>query len=143
MIFLLGSTTSFGQTCTAPNQCMETPGFLDAPASHACAGTANALAIFTESFDGGFGIFTEDSPPGPGTTGTNDLTVSTAGDTPSAGTGPETTPGCNGGSNDGEFIFLEGSFTTAGQTHCMTANIPIPAANPPALSGPFTMEQLT
>ena len=76
-------------------------------------------------------------PPGPGTTGANDLTVSTAGDTPSFGTGPETTAGCNGSTNDGEFIFLEGSFTLAGETHCMTANIPIPAANPPALNGPF------
>ena len=140
LVFLMGPAVSFGQTCTAPNQCMATPGFPDAPASHTCApGSGSASAIFTETFDNGFGVFTEDSPPGPGTTGANDLTLSTAGDTPSFGTGPETTAGCNGGANDGEFVFLEGSFTLANETHCMSAPIPVPAANPPALNSPFTL----
>ncbi|MEM1323466.1 MAG: hypothetical protein AAGG75_24580, partial [Bacteroidota bacterium] len=136
---LFGQTTLMGQTCTAPNQCTPTPGFPDAPAAQTCGAGTSAVAIFTETFDGGFGVFTEDAPPGPGTTGTNDLTVSTAGDTPSGGTGPETTPGCNGGANDGEFIFLEGSSTLINETHCMTATIPIPAANPPNLNTPYTM----
>ncbi len=136
-IGLLFSTIGISQTCTAPNQCMETPGFPDAPAAHACP-TSNAVVVFTETFDNGFGVFTEDAPPGPGTTGANDLTVSTAGDTPSSSTGPETTPGCDNGVNDGEFIFLEGSFTAAGQIHCMTGNIAVPAASA-TVGAPFTM----
>ncbi len=111
-----------GQTCTAPSQCIATPGFPDAPVSHVCLPGFIASPVFTETFDGGFGVFSEDPVP----VGANDLTVSTAGDTPSAGTGPETTAGCNGGNNDGEFIILEGSFTLSGEVHCMSANIPIP-----------------
>ena len=122
------------QTCTAPNQCMATPGFGDAPASHICPPDFIVEEIFLEDFDNGFGVFTEDAVP----VGANDLTVSTAGDTPSFGTGPETTAGCNGSSNDGEFIFLEGSFTLIGETHCMSASIDIPAPSE-ALSLPFTM----
>ncbi|MEO1413459.1 MAG: hypothetical protein AAFW73_26510, partial [Bacteroidota bacterium] len=137
LVLLLGPAVAFAQTCTAPNQCIVTPGFPEAPASVTCTGTT-ATAIFTETFDGGFGIFTEDSPPGPGTTGTNDLTVSTAGDTPSGGTGPETTPGCNGTSNDGEFIFLEGSSTLANETHCMTATISLPATTA-SVSTPYAL----
>ena len=137
LVLSFGQQSANGQTCTAPNQCNPTAGFGDAPAAMTCApGTGSATAIFAETFDGGFGIFTEDSPPGPGTVGTNDLTVSTAGDTPSAGTGPETTPGCNGGMNDGEFIFLEGSSTLIGETHCMTAVIPVPAISA-TTNGPF------
>ena len=121
------------QTCTAPNQCMATPGFPEAPASHTCSGGDAPVAVFTETFDAGFGVFTEDPAPG----GFNDLTVSTLGDTPSFGTGPETTPGCDGGANDGEFIFLEGSSTQAGEVHCMTASIPIPTIA--QASAPYTM----
>ena len=128
LMLFLGLWTQQGlnaQTCTAPNGCTPTPGFPEAPAALSCGTGFNTAAIFTETFDTGFGVFTEDAAPG----GTNDLTLSTAGDTPSAGTGPETTPGCNAGVNDGEFIFLEGSFTLAGEVHCMTANIPIPAVS--------------
>ena len=61
---MFGQQFVYGQTCTAPNQCMATPGFPDAPASHVCAGADNPTPFFTETFDAGFGIFTEDSPPG-------------------------------------------------------------------------------
>ncbi len=132
---LFGQQYAEGQTCVAPNQCMATPGFPNAPAGFACGAGRTATAIFTETFDGGFGVFTEDPVP----VGANDLTISIAGDTPSSGTGPETTAGCNGGSNDGEFIFLEGSFTLAGETHCMSAPIPVPAPNPPALNTPYVL----
>ena len=97
------------------------------------------MAIFTEDFNGGggsFGIFSEDTPPGPGTGGANDLTISTLSDTPSVGTGPEC-PASGSPDTNEEFVFLEGSSTLSGETHCMTATIPIPAANPPALDGPF------
>ena len=107
---------------------MPTAGFGDAPLFAPCAG-APLNSVFVENFDGGFGAFTEDSPPGPGTTGTNDLTVSTSGDTPSLNTGPETTGECNGTTNVGEFIFLEGSSTALGQTHCMTTSIVLPAGS--------------
>ncbi|MEO1518977.1 MAG: HYR domain-containing protein, partial [Bacteroidota bacterium] len=127
LVTVFGQQYAIGQTCTAPNQCTPTPGFPDAPASLDCGTGFSATAIFTEDFDNGFGVFTEDAVING--TGANDLTVSTAGDTPSFGTGPETTAGCNGNANDGEFIFLEGSFTLVNEIHCMTANIPIPATS--------------
>ncbi|MEM9921328.1 MAG: hypothetical protein AAF990_24720, partial [Bacteroidota bacterium] len=94
LTFVFGAQIAMGQTCTAPNQCTPTPGFPDAPASLTCGAGFTATAVFTETFDNGFGVFVEDDVvggPNP-----NDLTVSTDGDTPSGGTGPETTAGCNG-----------------------------------------------
>jgi regulation of enolase protein 1 (concanavalin A-like superfamily) len=123
-----------GQTCTAPSQCMATPGFGEAPASHICPPDFIIEEIFLEDFDGGFGVFSEDPVP----VGSNDFTVSTNGDTPSFGTGPETTASCDGGSNDGEFIFLEGSFHMPGERHCVSATISLPAPSP-TVALPYTM----
>ena len=120
---LFGINNLSAQSCTAPNQCNATPGFPDAPTGHTCLPGWTTRAVFTETFDNGFGAFSEDAVPA----GANDLTLSTSGDTPSFGTGPETTAGCNGNANDGEFVFLEGSFTLSGEVHCMSANIPVPA----------------
>ncbi|MEM9835022.1 MAG: hypothetical protein AAF828_00885, partial [Bacteroidota bacterium] len=114
------------QTCDAPNSCIETPGFGTAPASATCSGNLDVSPIISETFDGGFGIFTADAPINDAD-GVNDLSVSTAGDTPSPGTGPETTPSCNGNMNVGEFIYLEGATAEAGETHCMTATVTLPA----------------
>ncbi|QNJ98286.1 HYR domain-containing protein [Constantimarinum furrinae] len=110
-------------------QCTPTAGFPDPPGAISCnfpGGQADAL--FTETFDGGFGVFTEDSPPGPGTSGSNDLTVSTGGDTPSGGTGAECNPEGTAGP---EYIFLEGSFTLAGETHCMSTTVDLTAESAP------------
>jgi len=132
---MFSTTYSFGQSCTAPSQCMATPGFGEAPASHNCPQDFTADEIFLEDFNAsGFGVFSELPAPG----GTNDLTKSTNGDTPSFGTGPETTAGCNGGANDGEFVFQEGSFSLSNEKHCMEASIDIPATSE-VLSLPFTM----
>ena len=130
---LFGQQYAIGQNCTAPNQCTATTGFPDAPAGFSCGAPFSPVAIFTEDFDNGFGIFTEDVGPN----SPNNLTVSTNGDTPSGGTGPETTAGCNGNANDGEFIFLETSFD-AGETHCMSASIPLPAVSP-TVSTPYSL----
>ncbi|MTB52224.1 hypothetical protein E1J53_0014705, partial [Lewinella sp. W8] len=134
-LILLGLGQASAQTCTAPNQCNPTPDFPNPPAAHSCGDGLVAYSIFTEDFDNGFGIFSEDPVP----VGANDLTVSTAGDTPSFGTGPETTAGCDGGSNDGEFIYLEGSFHLAGEVHCMSADIFIGSDCPPPPNTPYTL----
>ena len=88
------------------------------------------ITVFTENFDSGFGVFSEEPQP----VGANDLTVSTNGDTPSSGTGPETTASCSGNTNEGEFIFLEGSFTSPGEVHCMSTTLDLNA-----LSAPLTL----
>ena len=95
--------------------CAPTPGFPDPPASLTCGGET-PQAIFAETFDTGFGVFTEDPAPG----GSNDLTLSTNGDTPSSSTGSECNPQ---GVSGPEYIFLEGSSTLAGETHCMSTTI--------------------
>jgi hypothetical protein len=134
LCFVLGLQISNAQTCTAPSQCMATDGFGEAPASHICPPDFIIEEIFLEDFDGGFGVFSEDPVP----VGSNDFTVSTNGDTPSFGTGPETTAGCNGSQNDGEFIFLEGSFHLPGERHCVSATISLPAPSP-TVALPYTM----
>lgn len=113
------------QTVTGPNQCQPTPTF--PTGSVVCPAGQFPRAVLTETFDSGFGIFTEDPAPG----GTNDLTPSTDGDTPSTGTGPETTAACDGSANLGEFIFLEGSFSLAGEEHCMSTTVDLGALSPP------------
>ena len=113
------------QTVTAPNQCQPTPTF--PTGSVTCPAGQVPRVVFSETFDTGFGAFTEDPVP----VGANDLTLSTAGDTPSFGTGPETTAACNGSSNVGEFIFLEGSFTLSGEVHCMSTQVDLTTLAPP------------
>ena len=95
LFFLMGGlSASYAQSCTAPSQCSSTPGFGEAPAGISCAEGFGPKEIFLENFDNGFGIFTEEAAINAGSS-TNDLTLSTAGDTPSFGTGPETTAGCS------------------------------------------------
>jgi hypothetical protein len=109
----------------AQTGCTATPGFPDPPAGVECnfpGGQVNA--IFTETFDTGFGQFTEDPVP----VGSNDLTLSTGGDTPSGGTGSE----CSvDGMSGNEYIFLEGSFTQSGETHCMSTTVDLTAESAP------------
>ena len=104
---------------------MPTPDF---PEGSACPnGSDVPVVVFTEDFDGGFGVFSEDPAPG----GDNELRESTAGDTPSGGTGPETTASCVGTTNEGEFIFLEGTDAMGGEVHCMSTTVDLTALSPP------------
>jgi hypothetical protein len=128
--FLLGVNPINAQTVTAPEECIPTPDFPEG--SLFCGGAGFVREVyFFEDFDNGFGVFTEDAPINAGTSVNNDLTVSTNGETPSFGTGPELTAGCNGNFNDGEFIFLEGSFTRPNEIHCMSTDIDLTNASAP------------
>ena len=90
-LFLSPKPGLHAQSVTAPNQCTPTPTF---PAGSLCAANETPITTFSEDFDSGFGQFTEDAPPAGST---NDLTISTSGDTPSFGTGPELTASCTNG----------------------------------------------
>jgi|GEM_PF-814081 len=104
--------------------CSPTVGFPDPPAGLACPGVMTPAVIWEETFDSGFGVFTEDPVP----VGANDLTISTNGDTPSSGTGSECNPE---GMSGPEYVFLEGSFTLAGETHCMSTTVDLTAEAAP------------
>jgi hypothetical protein len=117
------------QTVVAPDQCSPTPSFPVGTLGTMCPEGKVLRALYSEDFDSGFGSFIEDAAPG----GTNDLTLSIGGDTPSDDTGPETTAACSGSSNVGEFVFLEGSSALRDEAHCMSSTIDLTNADGPLM----------